>query len=44
MGCKPGMLPNTEWNSDRICSIPLFPSMTEKDQDDVVTAIKEVLA
>ena len=44
MGCKPGMLPNTEWNSDRICSIPLFPSMTEKDQDDVVSAIKEVLA
>ena len=44
MGCKPGMLPNTEWNSDRICSIPLFPSMTEKDQDDVITAIKEVLA
>lgn len=44
MGCKPGMLPNTEWNSDRICSIPLFPSMTEEDQNDVVTAIKEVLA
>ncbi len=44
MGCKPGMLPNTEWNSDRICSIPLFPSMTEKDQDDVVAAIREVLA
>ena len=44
MGCRPGMLPNTEWNSDRICSIPLFPSMTEKDQDDVVAAIKEVLA
>ncbi len=43
MGCKPGMLPNTEWNSDRICSIPLFPSMTEEDQDDVIAAIKEVL-
>lgn len=44
MGCKPGMLPNTEWNSDRICSIPLFPSMPEEDQDDVIAAIKEVLA
>jgi UDP-4-amino-4-deoxy-L-arabinose--oxoglutarate aminotransferase len=44
MGCKPGMLPNTEWNSDRICSIPLFPSMTEEDQDDVIATIKEVLA
>lgn len=44
MGCKPGMLPNTEWNSDRILSLPLFPSMKEEDQDDVIAAIKEVLA
>ena len=36
-------LPNTEWNSDRICSLPLFPDMTDKDVRDVVTAIKEVL-
>ena len=39
----PGALPNTEWNSDRICSLPLFPDMTEADVDDVVAAIKEVL-
>jgi len=38
-----GMLPNTEWNSDRICSLPLFPDMTFEDVDDVVDAIKEVL-
>ncbi|MBM9519133.1 UDP-4-amino-4-deoxy-L-arabinose aminotransferase [Desulforhopalus vacuolatus] len=38
-----GTLPNTEWNSDRILSLPLFPDMTEDDQDDVLTAIKEVL-
>ena len=44
MGCKPGSLPNTEWNSDRILSLPLFPSMTEGDQDDVINAIKEILA
>lgn len=44
MGCRPGMLPDTEWNSDRICSIPLFPGMTEQDVRDVVTAIKDVLA
>ncbi len=44
MGCKPGMLPDTEWNSDRILSLPLFPDMTEGDQDDVVAAIKDVLA
>jgi UDP-4-amino-4-deoxy-L-arabinose-oxoglutarate aminotransferase len=41
---KPGSLPNTEWNSDRICSLPLFPDMAEEDVADVVTAIKEILA
>jgi UDP-4-amino-4-deoxy-L-arabinose-oxoglutarate aminotransferase len=37
------MLPATEWNSDRICSLPLFPDMHPEDVDDVVVAIKEVL-
>jgi len=44
MGMRRGILPNTEWNSDRICSLPLFPGMTPGDVDDVVSAIKEVLA
>ena len=44
MGCRRGMLPATEWNSDRICSLPLFPDMTERDIDDVIGAIKETLA
>jgi UDP-4-amino-4-deoxy-L-arabinose-oxoglutarate aminotransferase len=39
-----GMLPNTEWNSDRICSLPLFPEMTAEDVDHVVEAIKEILS
>jgi UDP-4-amino-4-deoxy-L-arabinose-oxoglutarate aminotransferase len=43
MGMHRGMLPNTEWNSDRICSLPLFPDMTPDDIDDVVSAIKSVL-
>jgi UDP-4-amino-4-deoxy-L-arabinose-oxoglutarate aminotransferase len=43
MGMRRGMLPNTEWNSDRICSLPLFPDMTRRDADDVIAAIKEVL-
>ena len=38
-----GALPHTEWNSDRICSLPLFPEMTTEDVDDVVAAIKDVL-
>lgn len=44
MGFKRGLLPDTEWNSDRILSLPLFPDMTEADQDDVICAIKDVLA
>jgi UDP-4-amino-4-deoxy-L-arabinose-oxoglutarate aminotransferase len=43
MNIKPGSLPNTEWNSDRICSLPLFPDMTEGDVKDVVDAIKDIL-
>lgn len=43
MGFQPGSFPNTEWNSDRIVSLPLFPGMTGKDQDDVIEAIKDVL-
>jgi UDP-4-amino-4-deoxy-L-arabinose-oxoglutarate aminotransferase len=39
-----GALPATEWNSERLCSLPLFPDMTVEDVDSVATAIKEVLA
>jgi UDP-4-amino-4-deoxy-L-arabinose-oxoglutarate aminotransferase len=43
MGCKPGLLPHTEWNSERIFSLPLFPDMKPEDVSDVVTAIKDIL-
>ncbi len=41
----PGLnhLGNTEWNSERICSLPLFPDMSPKDVNRVVDAIKEIL-
>lgn len=35
-------LPNTEWNSDRICSIPLFPTMTDDDVSRVIVALNEI--
>lgn len=38
-----GNLTNTEWNSRRICSLPLFPDMDDSDVHRVVTAIKSVL-
>ncbi len=39
-----GRLPDTEWNSARICTIPMFPDMTDEDAMDVVRAIKDTLA
>lgn len=43
-GCHPGMLPNTEYNGDRLVSLPFFPSMTFGDVEYVVESIKAVLA
>jgi UDP-4-amino-4-deoxy-L-arabinose-oxoglutarate aminotransferase len=40
---RDGALPASEWNSERICSLPLFPDMTLEDVDSVIAAIKEVL-
>ncbi len=39
-----GRLPRAEWASERICSLPLFPMMTEDDVRYVVAAVKDVLA
>ncbi|MNE38170.1 UDP-4-amino-4-deoxy-L-arabinose--oxoglutarate aminotransferase [compost metagenome] len=36
-------LPNTEWNSARLCSIPLFPDMTCDDAERVIGAIENIL-
>lgn len=44
MDTREGWLVNTDWNSERIFSLPLFPDMTEDDLKDVVTACKEILA
>lgn len=35
-------LPNTEWNSARICSLPLFPDMTHDDTTRVITALHQL--
>ena len=44
LGVRSGMLSDTEWNSDRVLSLPLFPDMTDTDVARVVRSIKEVLA
>ncbi|EJY1761905.1 UDP-4-amino-4-deoxy-L-arabinose aminotransferase [Klebsiella oxytoca] len=35
-------LPHTEWNSARICSIPLFPDMTDDDVNRVISALHQL--
>lgn len=36
------VLPNTEWNSARICSLPLFPDMTDDDTHRVIAALQQI--
>jgi UDP-4-amino-4-deoxy-L-arabinose-oxoglutarate aminotransferase len=43
-GTERGQLTHTEWNSDRILSLPLFPDMKNEDVDDVLEAAKQVLS
>jgi dTDP-4-amino-4,6-dideoxygalactose transaminase len=41
-GFKPGDFPVAESISERIVSLPLFPSMTDADQDRVLTAMADL--
>ncbi|CRY54008.1 UDP-4-amino-4-deoxy-L-arabinose--oxoglutarate aminotransferase [Yersinia intermedia] len=36
-------LPNTEWNSARLCTLPLFPDMQDSDVDRVVDALTTIM-
>ena len=35
-------LENTNWNSDRLVTLPLFPAMTDADVRRVISAVKEI--
>jgi dTDP-4-amino-4,6-dideoxygalactose transaminase len=43
LGMERGQLPNADWVTDRTVSLPLSPSMTERDVDDVITVTRSVL-
>lgn len=43
-GFKRGDFPNAESISDRIVSLPLFPTMSEADQDRVIAAMRDLFA
>jgi len=38
------VLPDTEWNSARLCTLPLFPDLTDADLARVIATIDEVLS
>ncbi len=42
-GFKKGSLPNAEWNSDRLFSLPLYPLLTPKQQEQVVDTLKKLV-
>ncbi|GHB97695.1 DegT/DnrJ/EryC1/StrS family aminotransferase [Cerasicoccus arenae] len=42
-GFKRGQFPGAEDLSDRIISLPLFPDMTNADQDRVIAAVRELI-
>ena len=43
-GFRRGMFPVAEYYSDRTISLPLYPKMTDLDADDVVAAVRKVIA
>lgn len=42
-GWRPEDFPEAHFVSERIVSLPLFPGLTDADQDDAIEAIREVL-
>jgi dTDP-4-amino-4,6-dideoxygalactose transaminase len=42
-GWRPQDYPEAHFVSERIVSLPLFPGLSDADQDDVVTAVSEIL-
>ena len=41
---KPGDLPVAEWASERLLSLPLYPKMAKEDLEDVIKALRKVIA
>lgn len=41
---KKGKFPNADYIGDSVISLPLYPTLTEKEQDDVVEAVKKVVS
>jgi dTDP-4-amino-4,6-dideoxygalactose transaminase len=44
LGHGPGAFPNAEHIGDRTLSLPLSPKLTDRDVDDVIAAVRQVVA
>jgi perosamine synthetase len=44
LGYRRGLCPRAEWAFARLLTLPLFPAMTDGDADDVLAAVRKVLA
>jgi dTDP-4-amino-4,6-dideoxygalactose transaminase len=44
LGLRPGDFPNAESIGTRTVSLPLSPAMTDEDVDDVIAAVRKILA
>ena len=42
-GYGPGLCPSADAVEERLVTLPLFPAMTDADQDDVLRALDKVL-
>ncbi|MEM1394727.1 MAG: DegT/DnrJ/EryC1/StrS family aminotransferase, partial [Cyanobacteria bacterium P01_H01_bin.150] len=43
LGYHPGQLPVSEQACEEVLSLPMFPELTEEQQDQVVYGVKEVM-
>ena len=44
LGFRRGLCPRAEAIAERILTLPIFPAMTDGDIDDVIAALRKVLA
>lgn len=43
-GFKPGMFPVAEYNSERVISLPLYPSLSDDDVAHVIGTVKDIVS
>ena len=43
LGHQPGQLPLAEQASNEVLSLPMFPELTQQQQDQVIDALKDTL-